>query len=260
MSDAQMQDDVVDDVIDQEEDITIDEPDQKKKPEPEIKGYMSKEAWIAAGKNPDDWRDPVEFKVKGIEIKLRKEFEERLKNVNFINQQRLDMELAKAKAARKEAIAIADHVAVDQYDAEIDSIKDQQKLLKDNEEKTVPQKDPLEAQWEAENPWILDGSDPRTSIAIQVYADALNRGLPKWKAIEELDEFVTKKFGRPDKQKEPIVESSRTAAGTRSNAGMAWSDLTPTDVKIFNEVWPKTGDLNKDKRAFLKAIQDEKKV
>ena len=263
MSEAQAQEDdiVIDDVINQEEDVRLedDEP-PKKKVEPEIKGYMSKEAWIAAGKDPEEWRDPVEFKWRGELIKQRKEFEDRLKNVNFINQQRLEMEIKKARADRKEAISIADHAAVDALDAQIDAMKDQQALLKQNDIVSAPDKDPFEAQWERENPWVLDPNDPRTPVAISVYGDALSRGIPKWKALEELTEFVDRKYGKPEKRSTPMVEPSRTAAGKRESSGMAWSDLSPQDVKIFNEVWPKTGDANKDKRAFLKAIQDEKKV
>lgn len=257
----ELQDDYVDDIVD--EDITIDEPEDKpkKKDEPEIKGYMSKEAWIASGKNPDDWRDPVEFKVRGVEIKLRKEFEERLKHNNFLHQQRLETELRKAKAERREAISIADHAAVDALDNEIDAIRLQQEEIKRSEVPVVQDKDPLVADWEASNPWIFNADDPKARYANAVCSDALGKGKTMAEALLLVDELVERKFGAPKKQTAPMVEGSRTAGGKPSaGSGMSWSDLSEQDKNIFNQVWPKSGDINKDKRAFLKALQDEKKV
>lgn len=259
MSEAQDEilDDVIDDVVDQQDDDLDDQP--KKKVEPEVKGHMSLDAWIASGKDPAEWRSPEDFKIRGIEIRLRKEFDDRLRQNNFLHQQRLDMELKKARAERKEAISIADHSAVDVLDLEIESIRDQQAMLKQSNSQQAPEKDHAEAIWEARNPWIFDQKDPRTPIAIAEYTRYQNLGMSAAQATAALDNFLASKFGTPEKQKSPKVESSRTAASDRQESGMKWSDLSQEDVSIFNQVWPKTKDLNADKRAFLKALKDERK-
>ena len=241
------------------EDITLEEP--KKKIEPEHKGHMSKEAWIAAGKDPEEWRDPVEFKWRGELIKQKKEHEAQIKNLNFLHEQRLSMERASLLSQRDNAIDIADKAEVKRLDAAIANVDKQQDLLTQNQVVETQAKHPLEAQWEAENQWVFDQTDPRSSIAIAAYQDALQKGKTVAEALVIVDDYVDRKFGKVTKQTNQIVEPSRTAGGKReSSSGMSWSDLTPMDVKIFNEVWPKSGDAAKDKRAYLKAIADEKKV
>lgn len=262
MSTAETQEDVqIDDVVDivDQQDDDIDEKPQKKV-EPEAKGHMSLDAWIAAGKDPSEWRSPEDFRVRGIEIKLRKEFDERLRQNNFIHQQRLERELSKARAERKEAISIADHNAVDALDMEIEAIRDQQTMLKANMQQQATVKDDAEVLWEAKNPWIFDNRDPRTAVALAEYSKYQQLGMTAAQATAALDNFLANKFSAPDKIKSPMVESSRTATGERQQSGMKWSDLSREDIDIFNQVWPKTKDLNADKRAFLKAMRDEKKV
>lgn len=244
--------------VDEAEDVTLEEP--KKKIEPEHKGHMSKEAWIAAGKDPEEWRDPVEFKWRGELIKQKKEHEAQIKNLNFLHEQRLSMERASLLSQRDNAIDIADKAEVKRLDAAIANVDKQQDLLTQNQVVEQQVKHPLEAQWESENPWVFDQTDPRSPIAIAAYQDALQKGKTVAEALVIVEDYVDRKFGKATKLTAPLVEPSRTAGGKRESSGMSWSDLTPMDVKIFNEVWPKSGDVNKDKRAYLKAIADEKKV
>lgn len=259
---SEEQEDIIYDDAEENEvsdDVEIEEP--KKKIEPEHKGHMSKEAWIAAGKNPDDWRDPVEFKWRGELIKQKKEYEAQIKNLNFLHEQRLNSEREALLSKRDNAIEIADKAEVKRLDAAIANVDKQQNLLNQNQVVEEQTKHPLEAQWEAENPWVLDRNDPRSAVAIAAYSDALQRGKSIAEALIILDDYVERKFGKATKQTNHLVEPSRTAGGKReSSNSMAWSDLTPTDIKIFNEVWPKSGDVHKDKRAYLKALADEKKV
>lgn len=57
--------DIFEDVLPKETDIPQDQPQEKEAPS----GYMSKEAWTAAGKDPDEWVSEDVFKERTLRIK-----------------------------------------------------------------------------------------------------------------------------------------------------------------------------------------------
>lgn len=242
----------------------VDTPEpETKKPEPKAdktlpKGYMSREEWDASGRDPAEWRDPVEFRMRGELIKQKKEFEDRIKNLNSLHEAQISHMRAQLMSDRDSAIDIADKDAVRRIDAQIANLNQQEQIIKQNatQEQT---KDPLEAQWEQENPWIYDEKDPRRSVAIAAYNSAIQSGKSIPEALSIVDDYIERKFAKPEKNHSPIVESNKGAT-SKPKDGMSWNDLSDADKRIFNATWPKTGNDANDKRNFLKAMADSKRA
>lgn len=222
------------------------------------RSYMSQEQWVAEGRDPKDWRDPTEFIAKGVEIKLRKEFNERLRNLNTLHEVQVSQLRSQLMADRDEAIDIADKDAVKRIDAQIATLNEQEQVIKQNNIQE-PSKDPLEAQWEQDNPWIYDEKDPRRNVAIAAYNSAINSGKSIPEALSIVDDYIARKFAKPEKNHSPMVESNK-GAPAKAKDGMSWNDLSDSDKKIFNSTWPKTGNDANDKRNFLKAMADSKRA
>lgn len=255
-----MTDELLDDenIINEPED-NPEEPKEPAKVDKTLpKGYMSREEWEASGRDPAEWRDPVEFRMRGELIKQKKDFDERIRNLNALHEAQISQMRAQLMSDRDNAIDIADKDAVRRIDAQLNTLNQQEQIIKQNAP-AEQHKDPLESQWEQANQWIFNENDPRTPVAIAAYNSALQSGNTIAEALLIVDEYIERKFAKPASNRTPMVEPSK-GNPQKAKGEMSWSDLSDTDKRIFNQTWPKTGDDAKDKRNFLKAMADSKRA
>ncbi len=229
---------------------------QEEKPAP--RGYMSKEAWIESGKDPEKWVSEEEFKATGERIKLtnkirneiKSEFENQLKNVNLLHQIQLRNQREELMGRRDDAIDIADKDAVKAIDKQI---KELDKLESLAENQGVQAKPAEVMEWEADNPWCNDPNDPRLTMANRIYADALNSGKTIATALRMVDKEISSKFSEK-KPSQQIVE------GVRQSASRAAADTAPT-MKTLTRDEQKAWDsgLFDNEKDFLKAVAADRK-
>lgn len=167
----------VDEQMDQQENNEAQEVEK-----PVSKGYMDKDAWIAAGKDPDEWVSPEVFKERGIRIeetsKLRKQLSQiqqeadaRIANLNKLHRIQLEQERNKLLLDRDNAIETADKAEVKRLDQALEQNRELQKELSE-----APQKPAEVVEWESENKWIFDEDDPRREPARLAFAEAQKAG------------------------------------------------------------------------------------
>lgn len=233
-------------------------------------GYMTKDAWIAAGKDPDEWVSPEVFKERTQRIKetsrLKRElaererdFEERLKNVNLLAKAQIQREIEKLQAVRDEAIDLSDRDAVKAADKRIKEL-DKEMALVDEKEVAQVKKPPEVIEWEEENPWINDNDDPRTPIAQKVFAEALSAGKTMAYALRAAEKAVEKAVqDEPrDVRKKPAVSMSDSPRGTVSkndSPSISWSQLTRDEEEIYNSLL----SSSMSKKDYLKAVSDDRR-
>jgi hypothetical protein len=233
-------------------------------------GYMTKDAWIAAGKDPDEWVSPEVFKERTQRIKetsrLKREIAERerendnrLRNMALLHRAQLERQKEEILAARDEAIDLSDRDGVKAADKRIKELDKEMALVDDQEVAQV--KKPLEVvEWEEENPWINDNDDPRTPIAQKVFAEALSAGKTMAYALRAAEKAVEKAIqDEPrDVRKKPAVSMSDSPRGTVSkndSPSISWNQLTRDEEEIYNSLL----SSSMSKKDYLKAVSDDRR-
>ena len=249
--------DVFDDVIDGElvDDVVSDDhkpEQQEEKPAP--RGYMSKEAWVEAGKDPEDWVSPEVFKERGERIKMKvemqRDFDNRLKNMKLFQQKQLELQRQELLSKRDDAIDTADKDTVKRLDKELKELDQYEEL---NKEQPAVVKPPEVQQWEEENPWCNDPTDPKLPLAQRTYKAAVSSGMSPQEALEVVDIAIAKKFIVKKKSTGQIAESSRQSAGREDTGKPTIATLTAEEKKIWES------GIFDDQKDFLKAVADTRK-
>lgn len=250
-------------------DEALDEPQEIKeveeKPEDErpAPGYMTKEEWIAAGKDPGKWMDPVKFQIrgefieelKGVRAELareRREFDNRIENLALLHQTALENERARLKAERKEAILVADSDAVERLDGQLDDVNKRLELVKEQPKQQV-QKTPEILEWEAKNPWIFDNDDPKAQLGIAVYKRCISAGWPVAAALLKVDEEVAK-MPSQSKPKPNIAEATRSNGQKQTSAAVTMDSLTEDERAVWRS------GVFSDQKQFLQAVADDRRA
>lgn len=263
--------DVFSDVLPEEVEDKQEVPQEKEAPS----GYMSKEAWTAAGKDPEEWVSEDVFKERTLRIKneqrlkrqlaeTKEDFDNRLKNLNLLSKAQLDRQREELLARRDDAIDVADKNAVKRIDKEIEAIDKQSDLVADK--KVVQSKPPEIAEWEEENPWIFDENDPRVKIANDAAAEALKQNKTLAAALRAADKAVIaymKESDEPEKpnveyKKKPPVSMADTSRSVSSGEGatLSWGQLTGEEANIYEEFFAHTAMTKKD---YLKTVADQRR-
>lgn len=256
-----MSEEIIDDVVaDEIPGNEIDGQDQEvidQKPEVDKslpRGYMSKEAWIEAGRDPEDWVSPEVFKERGERIKMKAEFENRLKNVNLFHERQIAILKADLEAKRDLAIETADKAEVKRLDKEIRELDALEDLNKpDQQEMPKPQE---VVDWEEENPWINEQSQ-KSEYAKSFFAKLVREGKTMGTALRHLDKEMDRVFGDTKKKPTQIAESSRPGTGKDDGAKVTFASLTPDEKKIWNEYSDMWGG---NQTEFLKTVADTRKA
>lgn len=223
------------------------------------KGYMDKDAWIAAGKDPDEWVSPEVFKERGIRIeetsKLRKqlsqaqqEMEARIANLNKLHRAQLEQERNKLLVERDNAIDIADKSEVRRIDQALQQNAELQSAVAD----TQPPKPAEVAEWEAENPWIYDQEDPRTAPAIAAFTEAQKSGKTMAGCILAAERAASKVQAAHSTKRTAMpasdIPKARQVGGGKMQLSM--KDITP-DEKAMRTFFASDSE-------FLKAVADSR--
>lgn len=226
---------------------------------PASKGYMDKDAWIAAGKDPDEWVSPEVFKERGIRIeetsKLRKqlsqiqqEADSRIANLNKLHRIQLEQAHNKLLLDRDNAIEIADKSEVRRLDKEIEHNKTLQQELAD-----TPQKPPAVAEWESENPWIYDPEDPRTAPAIAAFTEAMQSGKTEAMCIIAAERAASKVQVQP-----PVVKRTPTSTADAPKARQVSGGKIQLTMKDISSEERQMRSFFSSEAEFLKAVADSR--
>lgn len=241
--------------------INQDEPDESTESaeKPVSKGYMDKDAWVAAGKDPDEWVSPEVFKERGIRIeetsKLRKqlsqiqqEADNRIANLNKLHRIQLENERNKLLVDRDNAIETADKAEVRRLDKALEENQELQKDLQD-----VPQKPPAVAEWEAENPWIYDPEDPRTAPAIAAFTEAARSGKTEAMCIIAAERAASK-----INVSAPVVKRTPTSTADAPKARQVSGGKIQLSMKDISSEERQMRSFFSSEAEFLKAVADSR--
>lgn len=240
------------------DDVAVEVEDTQESHQEEAKdpGFISKEDWVANGRDAKDWRDPVEYRHQGELIKQRNEmqrrYDDQIKNLNLLHEVRLQNEREELIRRRDEAIDVADRPEVKRLDAQIANNDRQVQLVQNQPENTKHQE---VVEWEEENPWSQDANDPRLILANKVCSAQLAAGKTLAAALRAVDKEIAAKFTIPSKSNAQMVEGSRTASGKKEGATLSWGDLTSAEEKAYS-AFPQGW---KTKTDFLKAAFNARK-
>lgn len=245
----------------------------KEEPAPEPKsdlpsGYMTKDAWVEAGKDPDEWVSPEVFKERTQRIKetsrlkremaeKEREFENRIKNHSLLAKAQLQREIEKLQAVRDEAIDLSDRDGVRMADKKIKELDKEMSLIE--EEKLAQPAKPIEVvEWEEDNPWINDPDDPRTPVAQKVFKQTLESGKSIAYALRAAEKAINSQEEREIRKKPAVsmADSPRGAVSKSDSPSIAWSHLSREEAEIYDTLFIHTGMTKKD---YLKAVSDERR-
>jgi hypothetical protein len=261
MSDVQEN---LDDVFEEGADLTeeVESEEETKEVEEESssdlpRGYMTKEAWVASGKDPEDWVSPEGFKLRGEHIKqtqaLKRDFDNQIKNLSLFHQIQLKNQREELLSKRDDAIDVADKAAVKAFDKQLKDLDDLEKLNAP-EAAEANTKAPQILEWEKANPWCFDPKDPRTALANKVFKALTAAGDSYEEALNGVNDAVKAKFSSKQTNVRQIAEGSRTAGGKRDDtAVLTMKNLTSEERKYWE-----TGMFASEKD-FLKAAANARK-
>lgn len=261
MSTENTAEDVFDDVFEedlQEEEIVESAEDAENKPDVEEKplprGYMTKDAWVESGRDPEDWVSPEVFKERGERIKMKAEYDNRFKNLSMYYQKQMEIQRNDLLARRDEAIDTADKAEVKRLDKELKELDEIESLNREDGNVSAPVKPPEVVEWEDDNPWCNDPSDPRLPLAQRVFKNALAQGKTTATALRMVDKELAAKFIDKSKRPAQIAEGSRTAPARGDDTKPSLSNLSADEKKIWES------GIFDSKDDFLKAVQDDRKA
>lgn len=268
-----LEDDDLKDVIDGElVDDDKDKPSEPEPKEPAPKLHISKEDWIAQGRDAELWVPPEVFKERTQRInetsklkqenqRLRAEREEdnrRLTNVAFLQQQQITRLRADLESRRDDAIDVGDRTAVKAFDRQLRDLDTEESLIK----APVQQQSnisPEVQEWNEENAW-LTADHPLKSVANDVFIKAKSDGKTIAGALRMVDKELAKHKDEPAQKRvasRSMVDSpSRGAVSRSDSAGLRMSDCTREERDMFNEFYKPSGISEKE---FLKSVSESRK-
>jgi hypothetical protein len=215
----------------------------------QLQGWTDKDAWEAAGKDPDKWVDAETFLKRGESMApvLKRELDKANRQISKLEEtvKRLDAYSSKAEQ-RAYQRAKADFEAQLEAAAEagdVEGVKAATRGMIDLEKEAQPDPKggPTEdfqeafADWHKENPWFrTEGSDKgdtvMTSAAVTLYGEQ-PQSLPEPEKLKRVGEAIRKRFPQefenPRRREAAAVEGGNTA---RRTSGKSYSDL-PADGK-----------------------------
>jgi hypothetical protein len=264
------------------------EAEQEDSPEPEAakadpdedearnRGWTSKDEWVKAGKDPDQWVNAKHFNEKGRLIaqarqlqELKGNFDKRLEGVATLYKAQINTLQAQNKqlqAARDEAITYGDVNKVKELDQQLmTNAVEQLQIQQSQQQSTTPQVDQAElereAAWERNNQWISvnDPAAPEYGKAVyarQLYEQLLQQPMSVDDRLQTLERELSAKFPKtnPNRDK-PAVTDAKTA--DRVSGKLTMADLTPDE----RQQWDSFGkQFFKDQKEFLQAVADTRKA
>jgi len=241
------------------------EPEPKQS-EPAVKMHISKDEWIAQGRDPELWVPPEVFKERTQRInetnKLRQENARlkaereadarRLTNVAFLQQQQITRLKADLEQRRDDAIDVGDRNAVKALDKQLRDLDTEESLIKEPvAQSSIP---PEVQEWNEENSWLTPGH-PLKGLANDVFVKAMNEGKTIAGALRVVDRELAKHKDGPAPKKvatKSIVDSpSRGSVAKSDSVSLRFEDLTREERDMYEELWKPSGSTLKE---FLKDV------
>lgn len=250
--------------------------------EAKSRGWTTKQEWIDAGKNPDDWVNAKHFNEKGRLISkarqfetLERTFDNRIKGVKVLYDAQLNQlkkENEQLVQQKLQAIDYGDREAVQRIDKQLmDNAVSQanvQQAAAAVETPQVPSQEDLvkEAAWERENQWIntQDPAAPEFGKAVftrNLYQQLLQQ-YPTSTADERIafvNQVLAQKFPQAPKtnpnRDKPAMTDTKTSTHASSGKG-GWNDLTAEEQKwyaVSKDAW-------KSRDEYAQAVLDDRKA
>lgn len=239
-------------MTDEIENEIIEEVEQEvEQPKPEVKhGHMTKEEWEASGKDPADWLSEDAYKERGQRIasenKLRKEFERRLESMAKLHAAQLQQTRNELLIKRDNAIDVADRAEVHRIDKQLQSVNENIDELK-----LTPSKPPEVQEWEDENPWIFDDSDPRTPAATRAFSEAQAAGKSLALCIAAAERAAAKVESIPRRTPIASADIPKSRANPKEPIKLSVKDLTKEEMQ-FRSYFQSESE-------FLQAVADDRR-
>jgi len=269
MANAETIEEVFEDVLTDEQKQAVNQ-EQETKPAPS--GYMSKEDWVASGKDAAEWVTEDVFKERTLRIKnesrlkrelaeTRKEFDSRLKDSNLLWQGQLARQRQELMDKRDNAVEVANLAEVKKLDKQINDLDKEADLVKDAPQQA--ERPPEVVEWEEENDWVNDVNDPRTAVAQQAFGKAHQEGKTLAYCLRAADKAVAamksdgKQSEQAEQRKKPPVsmaDSSKSVSHSGESANLSWSQLTSDDKAIYDELFS-----HKTQKEYLKIVADARR-
>lgn len=262
-------------------------PESKPVDDPEVseaksRGWTTKQEWIDAGRNPDDWVNAKHFNEKGRLISqarkletLERTFDSRIQNVKVLYDAQLRTlknENEQLQQQKIQAIDYGDREAVQRIDKQLmDNAIEQVNVQQAAQTVAVPQRPSQEelakeAAWERENQWIntQDPAAPEYGKAVftrNLYQQLLQQ-YPNSTADERIayvNQTLAQKFPQapktnPNREKPAMTDTKTSSHAT--NGKLTWADLNGDEIKQWNSFGK---DMFKSKDAFLQAVSDSRR-
>lgn len=218
----------------------------------------------------DEFIDAPEFVRRGelfrkieAQSKEMKDMKRALQHLAKHNQEIAKVEYEKAlkdlRAQKKEALAEGDADRVVEVDERIDLVKDQQKILQQQQLEQVREAvaiDPQFAQWTSKNQWYENDKRMRAyadSLGIQLAQEGMSPADVLKEVEKEVKQRYPEKFRNPNRDKPGAVEGARARPNARSADDSV--EMSDDQKKIMNTI-VNSGAISKEEYLKqFKAIQ-----
>lgn len=196
--------------------------------------------------------------LKGEISSQKKQFDDRLDNVNKYNAAQTEAKIKALKSQQRDAVDVSDTDAYDKAQGEIDDLQAQQ-APKDTPA-DQPGKDPAIAAWEAKNTWFNDVSDERGSVAVGVWTAFVqqNPNASIDQALAHVDSRIEHLYPSSNdnpRRNQPNTTENNSRRPARKGKALTMGDLT-SDEK---GEWNLFGSQMFTEEQFLKTVADTRK-
>ena len=225
-------------------------------------GWMSKEKWEEAGKDPLEWETAKSHNKYGELLNTVKDlqkttseseaqFDARLNGVNKIHEAQLSQQLAALKDKQKQNVENADTDSYNNTQEQIDKLTQaaQQPVIPPN----VNEHNQVVANWNAANPWASDGT-PKAAFAISEFNRIQAQGVTGQAAINAMESSVNKHFPDVNHRRNGVSQSEPPRkSNTSKPKKLTMANVTPQEMKLRSSIaeWS-------DPEVFLQAIEDSR--
>ncbi len=225
------------------------------RPKEEFKGDESKwksaSDYITYGVLHEQIRD-----MKAESRRTQADNDSRIANLNKLHSAQQKAAIEDLKAQQLEAVESADTEKYKQLQSQIDNHQVEP-------DPVAPQKDPVIAAWEAENPWINDPSSEKAIQAQAAWTIAAGKpGATNESALAYVDAQMAKLHPsetQTNQRREAATmteNSTRRSTRQRSGKELTMSDLTRDEQNQYDKFGR---DMFADQKSFLKAVSDARK-
>ncbi len=259
------------------------EPEQTtEQPSEERSGHISKDAWIAKGRDPDKWRSEEEFEEAGPLMRqidrLKHDAERQRQETTRINQDHEDqirslnqLHTIQSKNLIKD-LETRRNLAIDEADSpqaailqdQIDETRRAQTISESRTQQPAnppqPAKSASVLAWEAQNPWIMNTADPKTPYASQQFQLYQNQGHSTEQALTMVDNDLARAFPNINHARNTtaLAEGTKSSAPTKGkSSSVTWDELTANEMITWNTIYE--GEDIMTKNDFLKAVANDRK-